>query len=61
MLNINNAFENVFKTTPVIAFRKNTLLRQRQIISTSTVSHNQKRLKVKQNVAKEKCNQCNTS
>ena len=61
MLNINNAFENVFKATPVIAFCKNTLLKQRQIISTNTISHNQKRLKVKQNVAKEKCNQCNTS
>ena len=41
ILNINNTFGNVFETTPVIAFRKNTLLRQ--IICTNTIRHNQKK------------------
>ena len=39
ILNINNTFGNVLKVTPVIAFRKNTSLRQ--IIGASTISHNQ--------------------
>ena len=39
ILNINNTFGNVLKVTPVIAFRKNTSLRQ--IIGSSTISHNQ--------------------
>ena len=37
ILNINKTFGNVFKVTPVIAFRKNTSLRQ--IIGTNTISH----------------------
>ena len=45
VLNINNTFGNVFKATPVIAFRKNTSLRQ--IIGTNTTRHNQKLVKVK--------------
>ena len=59
ILNINNTFGNVFKATPVIAFRKNTSLRQ--ISSANTVSHNQKHLQVKQNVSKGECIPCNTS
>ena len=58
ILNIDNTFGNVFKATPVIAFRKNISLRQ--IIGTNTISHNQKLLKVKQNVTKGKCITCNT-
>ena len=50
ILNINNTFGNVFKATPVIAFHRNTSLRQ--IIGTDTISHNKKLLKVKQNVTK---------
>ena len=38
ILNIKNIFGNVVKATPAIAFRKNTSLRQ--IIGTSTISHN---------------------
>ena len=37
ILGINNTFGNVVKATPVIAFRKNTSLRQ--IIGTNTVRH----------------------
>ena len=59
ILNINNAFGNVFKTKSVIAFRKNTLLRQ--IIGTNTIRHNQKLLKVKQNMTKGGYIPCNTS
>ena len=59
MLNINNTFRNVFKATPVIAFRKNTS--SRQIIGANTISHKQKLLKVKQNVTKGECIPCNTS
>ena len=51
ILNINNTVANVFKATPFVAYRKNTSLRQ--IIDTDTISHNQKLLKVKQNVTKE--------
>ena len=40
ILNISNTFGNGFKATPVIAFLKNTSLRQ--IIGTITISHNQK-------------------
>ena len=58
ILNIDNTFGNEFKATPVIAFRKNISLRQ--IIGTNTISHNQKLLKVKQNVTKGKCITCNT-
>ena len=49
----------MFKATPVIAFRKNTSLRQ--IIGTNTIRHNQKLLKVKQNATKGECIPCNTS
>ena len=59
ILNINNKFGNVFKATPVIAFRKNTSLRQ--IIGTNAISHNQKHLKAKKDVAKGECIPCNTS
>ena len=59
MLNINNTFANVFKATPVIAFRKNTSLRQ--IIGTNTINHNQEPLKVKQSVTKGECIPCNIS
>ena len=59
ILNINNTVKNVFKATPVIAFCKNTSIRL--IIGTSKISHNQKLLKVKQNVAKGECIPCNTS
>ena len=60
ILNINNTLGNVFKATPVIiAFRKNTSLRQ--IICTNTISHNQKLLKVKHNVTKGECIPCNPS
>ena len=59
MLNINNTFTNVFKVTPVIAFHKNTSLRE--IIGTNIISHNQEPLKVKQNVTKGECIPCNTS
>ena len=45
ILNINNAFGNVFKSTPGIAFRKNKSLKQ--IIGTNTIKDNQKLLKVK--------------
>ena len=54
ILNINNTFGNVFKPTSVIAFRKNTSLRQ-------IIGYNQKLLKVKQNVTKGECIPCNTS
>ena len=47
ILNINNTFGNVFKATAVIAFRKNTSLRQ--IFGTNTIRHNQKPLKVNEN------------
>ena len=59
ILNINNTFGNVFKATPVMAFPKNTSLRQ--IIGTNTISHNQNPLKVTQNVTKRECISCNTS
>ena len=59
ILNINNAFRNVFKATPVIAFRKNTLLKQ--IIGSDTISHKQNLLKVKQNVTEGEYIPCNTS
>ena len=42
-----------------MAFRKNASLRQ--IISTNTISYNQKLLKVKQNVTKGECIPCNMS
>ena len=45
MLNINSTFRNLFKATPVTAFRKNALLKQ--IIVTNKVRDNQKRMKVK--------------
>ena len=51
ILDISNKFGNVFKATSITAFRKNTSLRQ--IIGSNTISHNQKRLKVKQNMTKE--------
>ena len=57
VLDINNTFGNVFKATPVLAFRKNTSLRQ--IIGTNTINHNQKLLK--QSVAKGECIPCNVS
>ena len=57
ILNINNTFGNVFKAIPVTAVRKNASLRQ--IISTNTISHNQKHLKVKQSVAIGECIPCN--
>ena len=41
--NINNAFGNVFKSTPIIAFPKS------RITGTNTIRHNQKLLKVKKN------------
>ena len=59
ILNINNTFGNVFKATTVIAFLKNTSLKQ--IIGTTTIRHNQKLLKVKQNATKGECIPCNTS
>ena len=59
ILNINNTFGDVSRGTPVTTFRKNTSLRQ--IIGTNTFSHNQKLLKVKQNVTKGDCIPCNTS
>ena len=59
MLNINNTFANVFKATPVIAFRKNTSLRE--IIGTNIISHNQEPLKVKKSVTKGECIPCNIS
>ena len=58
-LSINNTFVNVFKATPVIAFCKNTSLIL--IIGTNTITHNQKLLKVNQNVTKAECIPCNTS
>ena len=48
--NINNAFRNVFKSTPIIAFRKNASLVR--ITGTNTIRHNQKLLKVKKNASK---------
>ena len=59
MLNIRSTFRNVSKATPVIAFHKNTSLSQ--IIGTNTISHNQKLLKVKQNVTKVECIPWNVS
>ena len=43
ILDISNKFGNVFKATPITAFRKNTSLRQ--IIGSNTISHNQKTFK----------------
>ena len=43
ILSINKTFGNVFKAPPVIAFRKNTSLRQ--IIGTNTIRGNQKLLR----------------
>ena len=48
-----------FFSFSVIAFHENASLRQ--IIGTNTISHNQKLLKVKQNVTKVECIPCNTS
>ena len=59
IININNICGNVFKATPVIAFRKNTSLKQ--IIGTNTIRDNEKLLKVKENATKGECIQCNTS
>ena len=53
ILNINYKFGNVFKARPVITFTA--------FIGTTTVRHNQKLLKVKQNVTKGECVPCNTS
>ena len=58
ILNINNTLGNTFKATPVIAFRKNTSLRQ--INGTNTIRDNQKLLKAKQNATKGECIPCNT-
>ena len=51
---MNNTFGNVFKVTPVIAFRKNTSLRQ--IIGKNTIRH-----EIKLNMTKGECIPCNTS
>ena len=59
ILNTNNTFGNVFKTTPFIAFRKNMSLRQ--ITGTNIIRENQKLLKVKQNATKGECIQRSTS
>ena len=59
ILNINNTFGDVFKAAPIMAFHKNTLLRQ--IIGTDTIRNNQKLLKIKQNATKRECIPCNIS
>ena len=49
----------MFKTTPVIVFRKNTSLKQ--IIGANTIRDNQKILNVKRNAIKGDCNPCDTN
>ena len=53
---INNTFRDVFKTTPVKAFSKNTSLRQ--IIGGNTIRNSQKLLKVRPNATKGECTSC---
>ena len=56
---MSSTFGNEFKSTPVIVFRINTLLRE--IVGTSTICHSQKLLKFKQNVTKRKRTPCKIS